>query len=352
MKPRRKIVLAGLVAAPLAAIFIAWLGIFNVAASTGHWPITNWFLHFVMRSSVRTYALGITVPDLRKTGLLQPAAAHFDTGCAYCHGAPGVSPSPAALAMLPPPPDLAGKVGEWTDAELFRIVRHGVRYTGMPAWPALQRTDEVWGMVAFLRELPSLDAGQYRQLVAARQASDDARVSGFSADLVRCAACHGTDGIGRDEGVPVIAGQSGAYLLGSLRAYAEGKRPSGMMKVAVSQVDAGTLEKLARYYADQPAPAKPTGVDPASAARGREIAEKGLPGQGVPACLGCHGGSRKNPAYPKIAGQKRAYLEAQLRLFAEGHRGGTDYAHLMTKVARNLSDRDIEDVATYLASLR
>ncbi|RUM95209.1 c-type cytochrome [Pseudaminobacter arsenicus] len=350
MKPRSSLVLAGLATLPFAAVLVAWLGIFNVAASTGHWPITNWFLHFAMRSSVRTYAFGITVPDLRKTGLLQPAAAHFDTGCAFCHGAPGMVPSPAALAMLPPPPYLVHKVGEWTDAQLFRIIRHGVRYTGMPAWPALERTDEIWGMVAFLRRLPSLDAEGYRRLVEEPSVRD--RPSAFDAAIARCARCHGRDGIGRDEAVPVIAGQSSAYLIGSLRAYVEGKRPSGMMEVALSQTDASILDMLARYYAGQPLPAKPVGADPVSAARGREIAEQGLPGKSVPACLGCHGGSRKNPAYPKIVGQKRAYLEAQLRLFAESRRGGTDYAHIMTKVAGKLSEKDIEDVATYLTSIK
>jgi mono/diheme cytochrome c family protein len=55
--------------------------------------------------------------------------------------------------MLPQPPDLADVVGEWNNAQLFRIVKHGVRFTGMPAWPMQDRDDEVWAMVAFLREL-------------------------------------------------------------------------------------------------------------------------------------------------------------------------------------------------------
>ena len=64
MRIGRKHLLYGVIAAPFAALFGAWVGIFNVAASTGHWEITDWFLHFAMRSSVRTYALAAPPPPV------------------------------------------------------------------------------------------------------------------------------------------------------------------------------------------------------------------------------------------------------------------------------------------------
>jgi cytochrome c553 len=351
MAIRKRHLLIGIAAVPVAAVIFAWLGIFNVAATGGHWQITNWFLHFAMRSSVRTYALGVEVPP-RDTSLLQPAAGHFAQGCAFCHGAPGVPPSPAALSMLPTPPNLSGVIGEWTDAQLFRIVRHGVRYTGMPAWPAPERTDEVWAMVAFLRELPSLDARKYRELAEGSAKPATEQEASFDAALAGCARCHGSDGIGRDEGVPILAGQSSVYLQASLEAYAKRKRPSGMMEVAVEQAGGGTFEALAKHYAAQPRPSRTTRtIGPALVERGKEIAERGIPRDGVPACLGCHGGTRKNPAYPNLAGQKRPYLENQLRLFVGGKRGGTAYAHIMAKAVKNLSETDIRSVAAYLASM-
>src|SRR5690606_21090361 len=33
---------------------VAWSGIINIGASTGHWVITDRFLHWAMRNSVRT----------------------------------------------------------------------------------------------------------------------------------------------------------------------------------------------------------------------------------------------------------------------------------------------------------
>ena len=133
-----KHVAVALAVLPVAAVLFAWIGFFNVGASTGHWKVTDWFLHFAMRSAVRTYALAVDEPERLPVEAIKPAAGHFARGCAICHGAPGEPRSPATLKMLPLPPDLASVADEWEDAELFRIVKHGVRFTGMPAWPTLR----------------------------------------------------------------------------------------------------------------------------------------------------------------------------------------------------------------------
>ena len=76
----------------LVGLLIAWLGIVNIAASTGHWMITDKFLHWSMRNAVRTRAaLTIEDPRLDFTGLVS-AAGHYSATCAVCHGAPGERP--------------------------------------------------------------------------------------------------------------------------------------------------------------------------------------------------------------------------------------------------------------------
>ena len=66
--------------------------------------------------------------------------------------------------MTPPPPELTGRVSRYKAEELFSIVKHGIKFTGMPAWPVQQRDDEVWAVVAFLRRMPEVDAAEYRRL--------------------------------------------------------------------------------------------------------------------------------------------------------------------------------------------
>jgi cytochrome c553 len=87
--------------------------------------------------------------------------------------------------------------------------------------------------------------------------------------------------------------------------------------------------------------------------RGARIATRGIPSQQVPRCAECHGPAAhdRNPAYPILAGQLSEYLELQLGLFADGRRGGTPYAHIMQRIARQLTPPQMSDVADYYASL-
>lgn len=69
-------------------------------------------------------------------------------------------------------------------------------------------------------------------------------------------------------------------------------------------------------------------------------------------CLGCHGIEGYRNAYPsyrvpKLGGQKAGYLVIALK----GYRDGTREHPTMEGQATSLTDQEIEDVATYLASL-
>lgn len=335
--------------APVAALLVAWLGFFNVGASSGHWKITDWFLHFAMRSAVRTYALAVPDLPIFDEAMLPPAAGHFARGCAVCHGAPGEPRSPAVLQMLPQPPDLARAVEEWTDEQLFRIVKHGVRFTGMPAWPSQARDDEVWWMVAFLRRLPGMDAEAYRRL-AGRDAMANRPDDELGRALAGCAGCHGQDGGGRSPLMPIIAGQKEAYLLESLRAYAHEERASGIMGVAAAEAPAELWPAVARAFAQQPWPASTETADTKPMEAGKAIAERGVPERSVPACLSCHGETVANPRHPRLDGQRPGYLATQLHLFRAGERGSSAYGQVMTKVAKGLEPEEIEALASYFAS--
>ena len=66
----------------LGGLAFAWSGLFNVGASTGHWAITDWFLHYAMRQSVETHSGGIAAPPLDDPALIDRGAGHYASGCA------------------------------------------------------------------------------------------------------------------------------------------------------------------------------------------------------------------------------------------------------------------------------
>jgi cytochrome c553 len=265
--------------------------------------------------------------------------------------------------MTPHPPYLPPLLADWDAEDLFYIVKHGVKFTGMPAWPTQQRDDEVWAMVAFLRAFPNLNAEQYHQLVHGSDATMVATMPTMLApprvpDLVRtnCGRCHGVDGQGRGLGAfPKLAGQRPGYFIAALHAYARGERHSGVMQPIAAELLAEAIHELAHYYHRLPSSPvqqlRPTSQERIE--RGKLIATRGLPQQRVPACLPCHDPTRRsrNPAYPDLAGQYDEYLVLQLDLFKHQHRGGSSYAHLMRPVAAGLRPEQMRDVAAYFAAL-
>lgn len=328
------LMLCGLVAAGFG---IAASGLVPIAASSGHWKITEWFLHWTMRNSARTYSAVQTAEHVRDDRGLVSAAGHFRQACQVCHGAPGEPPSPVMQAATPPAPDLGKTAGQYSDRELFWIIRHGVKYTGMPAWPASGRDDEVRRMVGFVRRLGTITPQQYRNLTEPRLAG------GAPSAAAGCAGCHGPDGMGRGQpDVPIIAGQNTAYIAEALRQYRAGTRRSAVMQTAAAGLDEGTIRTLAAYYAGL------EGLRRISIASLHPLAAHGLPESQLPACASCHA---EGKAAPVIAGQRPDYLVERLRQW-RGEDTVID-AHKprqpMPVIARRIPARDIEELARALS---
>ena len=337
-------------------------GLMPITASSGHWAVTEWFLHFTMRRSVATHSLGIHAPPLDKPDLVLKGATHYEVGCRSCHGSPGMNRPRIPQAMTPHPPELAPRVAELTPEELFYVVKHGVKFTGMPAWPANNRDDEVWSIVAFLVKLPGLDEAAYHRLIHGEppQTAPIEALGGTprvpDSLIASCVRCHGRDGLGRQSTVfPKLAGQRREYLEQALLAYAEGKRHSGIMEPVAAGLTASAIKVLSAYYSSLPASSHATSKerDEAAIARGREIAQGGIPDRRVASCADCHeqSGPHHKPAYPILAGQPADYLVLQLELFQKNHRGGSEYTHLMHSVAPRLTPQQVRDVALYFESL-
>ena len=383
----RWLLVAGALVAVAAVGGVALLlsGIVPIKASSGHFAITEFFLQLGKRRSVSTHTLLTDQPSLEEPWLVLKGAGHFEAGCRPCHGAPDLPRQPrVARAMLPPPPPLARAVTRWDPDELAYLVEHGIKFTGMPAWPASGRGDEVRAVVAFLLELPRLDAAGYRRLVHGERTAEVDPVPleelvgpGSPPRAVRttCARCHGLDGRGRGNAAfPSLAGQREGYMRAALSAYVDGRRQSGIMATAVSGLTEEDLAAVAAYYARLPGggPAgradalaragetadadadADTDTDTEAIDRGRAIATRGIPGRRVPSCIDCHGPAAdqpENPMAPVLAGQYADYLVLQLELFKAGHRGGSSHAQLMRPVARQLTRRQMRDVAHFYASL-
>lgn len=177
----RNAVLAGsaLVAALIVAAGVIWSGAYNVAADVPHTQPVYTLLDIARQRSISTRARALQVPaDMESTERIRQGSGNYDAMCVACHLAPGMARTELSLGLYPAPPDLTTAAVD--PAEAFWVIKHGIKASGMPAWGLNMDDEYIWNMVAFLLELPDLDASGYRELVAS---SDGHSHGGGETDL-------------------------------------------------------------------------------------------------------------------------------------------------------------------------
>lgn len=138
-------------------VAVAYTGAYDMAASSGHTAGMRWFLDTTMRTSVGRRA--DEQPPARADAAA--GAAEYKAMCEHCHGGPGVEPAAWSRGMLPQPPHLTDAARDWEPAEIFWIMRHGVKYTGMPAFGEGHDDETLWNIAAFVEDLPAMTPADY-----------------------------------------------------------------------------------------------------------------------------------------------------------------------------------------------
>ncbi|MGA6927338.1 MAG: cytochrome c [Desulfosarcina sp.] len=151
------------------ALFYAYSGYYTIAATQPHWAVTSSFIEMLKDRSIEAHSQGIQAPDLNDPALMQAAFAHYHGMCRLCHGAPRVPPEEFANGFYPAPPSMTeGHIQEeLSPAELYWIVEHGLKMTGMPAFGPTHDEKELWGLVALAHEMPRMTPEQYQQAIDA-----------------------------------------------------------------------------------------------------------------------------------------------------------------------------------------
>ncbi|MGH7482836.1 MAG: c-type cytochrome [Longimicrobiales bacterium] len=151
--------------------FIGFLytGVYPIAADEPHTMFVGWMLTTLQENAVARRADDIRTPSLDEPRLLRIGAALYETECTVCHGAPGAARHLLGIGLNPDPPRLATEVQQWNDAELYWIIKHGLKMAGMPAFDAGHSEQDLWALTAVVRRLPTLTPGEWQMLVAASE---------------------------------------------------------------------------------------------------------------------------------------------------------------------------------------
>lgn len=167
---RRLLAFIGLIAITVgigAAVYL-FAGFYDVAANSGTRDLVDQALERIRDASVSRRATAKPPISLDDPHAIQAGARQFsELGCVKCHGAPGIRRDLLGRAMNPGPPGLK-TLSENDPAEIFWIVKNGIRMTGMPSFgKAGVADDEIWQVVAFVRKLQVISGNDYKAWTAA-----------------------------------------------------------------------------------------------------------------------------------------------------------------------------------------
>jgi cytochrome c553 len=168
-----------------------------------------------------------------------------------------------------------------------------------------------------------------------------------------CAACHGPEGNSAVPMYPSLAGQVPGYIAKQLGMFKSGARESAVMKGMSDPLSEQDMSDLDAYYTKQVAN---IGAVPDEerdlATEGQKLYRGGYAPFQISACMSCHGPSGHGvpPQYPRVAGQTRSYLEAEMLKFKSGKR--KSQGDIMTSIAFRMSEQQIKAVSAYMHAIK
>ena len=167
-----------------------------------------------------------------------------------------------------------------------------------------------------------------------------------------CIGCHGIPGYQNTfpevYRVPMISGQTEAYIETALAQYKKGDRKHPSMRgIAISLSDQDILD-LAAFYGSHNSGKTVPEVATTPVEQVAELINKG-------GCVACHGVNFNKPlapGYPKVAGQQECYLLAALKAYkVEGNALIGRNNAIMGGIAKQFTTAELKAMAAYMASL-
>jgi mono/diheme cytochrome c family protein len=158
----------------IVAVFVMGWG-FLMYVEQGHVdpradvPISSFEKNHAMGAldaSLDRYAPKTKDPIQPTASNLSEGAKLYGTYCADCHGVMDKSETAWHVRLYPPAPQFPKEPTDMEEFENFYVIKHGVRWTGMPAWSGELRDDQIWTLVTYLNAMkepsaakPGMDRG-------------------------------------------------------------------------------------------------------------------------------------------------------------------------------------------------
>jgi mono/diheme cytochrome c family protein len=110
--------------------------------------------HFAVKASVRRSVATLQNPLPPTDENLIAGGKLYLKGCAGCHGEPGKPPS--NYKGYAPEPQFFHEETQSSEPELFWVVKHGIRNTGMSAYGIFYSEEQMWTLATFVKRAKNL----------------------------------------------------------------------------------------------------------------------------------------------------------------------------------------------------
>ena len=140
----------------LSALAITGLGLMPVSADGAHSDLEARIMPVVLHASIVRQASAEPNPVSLNEDNLKAGVDTYKAMCARCHSTPEGKASVYGQSFYPPAPQLPQGMAQYTDSQLFWLIKHGIRNTGMPAWGSMLSDEEIWQLVSLLKNSQDL----------------------------------------------------------------------------------------------------------------------------------------------------------------------------------------------------
>lgn len=140
-----------IVTAMIIGLVVFRLGLIAVSADGTHSKLEGRVMPVILHAAVAREAAGERSSTSITDESRQTAKRNYLAMCSTCHGSLNGKPSDYGQSFYPPAPGLSRQVNEYKDSELFWIIKHGIRNTGMPSWSGSLSDEEIWQIALMLK---------------------------------------------------------------------------------------------------------------------------------------------------------------------------------------------------------
>jgi len=177
-------------------------------------------------------------------------------------------------------------------------------------------------------------------------ADEQRRQQAFEAGRERalfCGYCHGENGNSKRPHIPNLAAQNPIYLFQAFEQFARGERKDYVMTSLAKNLTMDDRVNIAVYFSQQEVAPTAAAVDEVLSRQGETLFKR--------TCVACHGAQGQGmETMPRLAGQPGDYIRKVLTRFRNND--PTRAGSVMLGIASQLSDEDIEALASYLTQLQ